>query len=82
MLRSAGLELEPESHFLTRSTTHVPVTLSCFFKELKSLQLENESLKLTLDKVQVQLDTSLDAQVGRAQLLTVNPVGYIFQIYL
>jgi hypothetical protein len=32
-------------------------------QELKSLQLENESLKLTLDKVQVQLDTSLDAQV-------------------
>ncbi len=26
--------------------------------------MENESLKLTLDKVQVQLDTSLDAQVN------------------
>jgi hypothetical protein len=34
-----------------------------YLQELKSLQLENESLKLTLDKVQVQLDTSLDAQV-------------------
>jgi hypothetical protein len=32
-------------------------------QEVKSLQMENESLKLTLDKVQVQLDTSLDAQV-------------------
>jgi hypothetical protein len=27
--------------------------------------MENESLKLTLDKVQVQLDTSLDAQVNK-----------------
>jgi hypothetical protein len=33
-------------------------------QEVKSLQMENESLKLTLDKVQVQLDTSLDAQVN------------------
>ncbi len=34
-------------------------------QEVKSLQMENESLKLTLDKVQVQLDTSLDAQVNK-----------------
>lgn len=38
-------------------------------EELKSLQLENESLKLTLDKVQVQLDTSLDAQEQQRKVL-------------
>ncbi len=36
-----------------------------YVQEVKSLQMENESLKLTLDKVQVQLDTSLDAQVNK-----------------
>jgi hypothetical protein len=38
-------------------------------QEVKSLQMENESLKLTLDKVQVQLDTSLDAQVNKYKLI-------------
>jgi len=38
-------------------------------EESKSLQLENESLKLTLDKVQSQLDTSLDAQEQQRKVL-------------
>jgi len=38
-------------------------------EDIKSLQLENESLKLTLDKVQSQLDTSLDAQDQQRKVL-------------
>merc|ERR1712079_20977 len=34
-----------------------------------SLKMENESLKLTLDKVQSQLDTSLDAQDQQRKVL-------------
>jgi len=36
---------------------------------LKAVQLENESVKLTLDKVQSQLDTSLDAQEQQRKVL-------------
>jgi len=35
----------------------------------KSLQMENESLKLTMEKVQSQLDTSLDAQEQQRKVL-------------
>lgn len=38
-------------------------------EEMKAVQLENESLKLTLDKVQSQLDTSLDAQEQQRKVL-------------
>lgn len=38
-------------------------------EEMKQVQLENESLKLTLDKVQSQLDTSLDAQEQQRKVL-------------
>ncbi|XP_023329087.1 homer protein homolog 2 [Eurytemora carolleeae] len=38
-------------------------------EEIKSLQVENESLKLTLDKTQSQLDTSLDAQDQQRKVL-------------
>merc|ERR1719219_756172 len=37
--------------------------------EIQSVKLENESLKLTLDKVQSQLDTSLDAQEQQRKVL-------------
>jgi len=37
--------------------------------EVQSVKLENESLKLTLDKVQSQLDTSLDAQDQQRKVL-------------
>jgi len=36
---------------------------------VKAVQLENESVKLTLDKVQSQLDTSLDAQEQQRKVL-------------
>jgi len=38
-------------------------------EEIKSLQVENDSLKLTLDKTQSQLDTSLDAQDQQRKVL-------------
>jgi len=38
-------------------------------EEVKALQVENESLKLTLDKTQCQLDTSLDAQEQQRKVL-------------
>jgi len=42
-------------------------------EEMKSLQVENEGLKLTLDKTQSQLDTSLDAQEQQRKVLeTIN----------
>jgi len=36
---------------------------------VKAIQLENENVKLTLDKVQSQLDTSLDAQEQQRKVL-------------
>jgi len=38
-------------------------------EEIKTLQIENESLKLTLEKTQSQLDTSLDAQEEQRKVL-------------
>ena len=38
-------------------------------EDVQSIKLENESLKLTLDKVQSQLDTSLDAQDQQRKVL-------------
>ena len=43
--------------------------MNCFFLLFQNLQIENEALKKTLDKVQSQLDTSLDAQEQQRKVL-------------
>ena len=43
--------------------------MNYFFLFFQNLQMENEALKKTLDKVQSQLDTSLDAQEQQRKVL-------------
>ncbi len=42
--------------------------INLLLRNLQALQIENDSLKKTLDKIQSQLDTSLDAQVGKTDI--------------